>query len=188
VGVSVKRTHVRRTHGWATLARAAIEVIGLAFAERLMQDARAVKSTWSVEFPSVASEAQATTDAAVIDETHPEVAVAAANEVETHRTASGVPTYLSEIGDERARYYRSADDATAWIAAAFYDDGRVRIVDDAGHHYAGRVENGRAALASTESDERCELFIDMAADGNVRLSLLGGPHDGRVVRCEAVTA
>jgi hypothetical protein len=179
---------VRRTHGWATLARIAIEVIGLAFADRMMHQTHAAKRTWSVEFPSVPSEAQATTDAAMIDEKEPEAAVAAANEIETHRTTSGIPTYLSEIGDDRARYYRSADDATAWIAAAFYDDGRVRIVDGEGNHYAGRVENGRAALTSTGSDERCELFIDMAADGNVRLSLLGGPHDGRVVRCEAVTA
>lgn len=143
-----------------------------------MEVARAPKHTWRVEMPRVPSEAEATTDAAVIDEKHPEVAAAA---------ATGVPTYLSEVGDERARYYRSAHDATAWIAAAFYDDGRVRVMDGDGHHFAGRVENGRAELAS-ETGERCELFIDMTADGNVRLSLLGGSHDGRVVRCEAVTA
>jgi len=179
---------VRRTHGWATLARIAIEVIGLAFADRMMHRTRTANRTWNVEFPRIPSEAQATTDAAMINEKEPEVAVAAANGIETHPTSSGVPTYLSEVGDDRARYYRSADDATAWIAAAFYDDGRVRIVDGEGNHYAGRVENGRAALASTGGEERCELFIDMAADGNVRLSLLGGAHDGRVVRCEAVSA
>jgi len=180
---------VRRTSGWATLARIALEVIGLAFADRLLEDAHPRKRSWSVEVPRVKSEAQATTDAAFIDEQDPEVAVAAANAQEATPSAAGaVPTYLSEQGDERTRYYRSAEDATAWIAAAFYDDGRVRIVDGEGHNYAGRVENGRAALASAETEERCELFIDMSADGNVRLSLLGGPHDGRVVRCEAVTA
>ena len=140
-----------------------------------MQPARA----WNIEYPRVPSEAQTTTDAAVIDEMHPEVAVAA---------ATGMPAYLSEPGAEGARYYRSVADATAWVAAAFYDDGRVRVVDGDGHQYAGRVENGRAALASTETSERCELFVDMSPDGNVRLSLLGGAHDGRVVRCEPVNA
>ena len=166
---------MRRTHGWATLARIAIEVVGLAIADRVMQPARA----WSIEYPRVPSEAQATTDAAVIDETHPEVAAAA---------ATGVPASLSEAAEEGARFYRSAADATAWIAAVFYDDGRVRVVDGDGHEYAGHVENGRAALESAETNERCELFVDMSSDGNVRLSLLGGAHDGRVVRCEPVNA
>lgn len=177
---ALKMSAVGRTPGWISLAAAAFEVVALTFAEKAMGERASSAPESLIRYPDVPPAAQATTDAAVIDETHPEVAVAAA------LSGPNLPPFLSEDADEATRYYRSADDATAWLAAAFYRDGRVRVVDGDARMYAGTVQNGRAPLETIDSHERCELFVEMSGDGNVRLSLLGGAHDGRVVRCEAV--
>lgn len=162
---ALKMSAVGRTPGWISLAAAAFEVVALTFTEKAM---------------GRGAEARVPAYAPAVEEPHPDVPVAAAH------SGPNLPPFLSEDADEATRYYRSADDATAWLAAAFYRDGRVRVVDGDARMYAGTVQNGRARLETVDSHERCELFVEMSGDGNVRLSLLGGAHDGRVVRCEAV--
>jgi len=178
---ALKMSAVGRTPGWISLAAAAFEVVALTFAEKAMGGRASSAPESLIRYPDAPPSAQAMSDASMIDETHPEVATAAAQQ-----PGPNLPPFLSDGADEATRYYRSADDATAWLAAAFYRDGRVRVVDGDARMYAGTVENGRARLETVDSHERCELFVEMSGDGNVRLSLLGGAHDGRVVRCEAV--
>ena len=91
--------------------------------------------------------------------------------------------FLKAIADVNTRYYR-AYDGEGEMEVAFYDDGRMRMADEQ-HRFAGMVQNGHAHMLQIGTDDWTEVFVRTTPDGVLQLELRDGPHDGRVLTCEA---
>lgn len=159
---------MRRAPGWIVLAGIALELTALALAVRIL--------------PAPRRRIARSGSAGVLAESAPHAF--------TPPTAPGgddALTFVSEGAGEQTRRYRAAD-ADVQLFVGFYGDGRVRVADALGNRYAGALESGRAELLDLKTHERSELLVRVTPTGRMQLELRGGPHDGRVLNCETISA
>lgn len=103
------------------------------------------------------------------------------------KPAPPLPEFIAEVVDLTARLYRGKTGGGAWLFAAFFSDGRVRLATENAKRFSGFTIDRKAVMADLHEDVSFEMLVDETADTKVELKMDGGPFDGQTICCEAIS-
>ncbi|MDP9111209.1 MAG: hypothetical protein M3M96_06235 [Candidatus Eremiobacteraeota bacterium] len=146
--------HVSRIPGWMVLSGKAAQIAGLAFLARVLGDPGS---------PAPGPHVEPQQD----DQAAPPAS----------------PSFITEVADRNARYYRARASGDEYLFAGFYSDGRVRLATSDGRRFSGVMHGEKAVMADLHEDVSFEMAMTAGEQARTVLQMDGGPYAGKVLEC-----